>query len=74
AKDVTREGELDDLLVRYVTDAREIARALAPISPALSERAVRQLRGDPNLPAPRPVFDRIQREAGVEGSTDRVRS
>jgi len=30
----------------------------------------RELRGELNLPAPRPVFDRIERELGVEGSNE----
>jgi len=62
AKDRTRSGELDELLGRYLTAAREIACALEPITPALSGRAVRQLTGEPKLPPPQPIFDRIERE------------
>lgn len=55
-----RTTELDRLLAELVAGARSVAAALAPIAPALSTRAARQLgSGGPQLPPPAPVFARI---------------
>ncbi len=59
AKDSARSDELDDLLTRHVDTAREIVRALGPITPALSSRATAQLAGRPMLPPAQPVSERI---------------
>ena len=62
AKDDERSDELNDLLARHVSSVREIARALQPITPALSARATAQLTGHPTLPPPQPTFVRLERE------------
>ena len=57
-----RGEQLTKLLDRYSTELRNIAQALAPITPELSQRALRQLDADPSVP-PDPVFARLDRPA-----------
>ena len=60
AKEPTAAPELDAVLSRQIATARVIATALAPIVPALADRARRQLTADPALPALEPLIDRLE--------------
>jgi methionyl-tRNA synthetase len=61
AKDPNRQQELDVALARYVNSVVEIANALTPILPDLSERLHRQLASPQgHLPPPVQTYPRIQ--------------
>jgi methionyl-tRNA synthetase len=53
-------SRLDSLFARYVAGARAIASAVAPFVPSLSSQLLEQLGSSSRLPAPHPVFVRIE--------------
>ena len=59
AKDPTAARELDAVLSQELATARVIADALSPITPAIADRARRQLTAAPVLPALEPLIQRL---------------
>jgi methionyl-tRNA synthetase len=53
-------SRLDSLLARYIAGARAIAGAAAPFVPGLSSQLLEQLGSSSRVPAPHPVFVRIE--------------
>ncbi|MCP5028708.1 MAG: methionine--tRNA ligase [Actinomycetia bacterium] len=60
AKDPEASRELDAVLSQQIATARAIADALTPITPALADRARRQLTADPALPPLEPLIQRLE--------------
>jgi methionyl-tRNA synthetase len=60
AEDPQAGAELHRVLSRQIATARAIADALLPITPALAERARRQLGSYPELPAPELLIRRLE--------------
>ncbi len=60
AKEPESADRLDVVLSVQLATARVIAEALAPITPALAERAIRQLTASPFLPPAEPLLARLE--------------
>ena len=68
AKDPDADDELDRVLSTQIATARLLAEALLPITPGLAQRAAAQLAGDPALPPPEPLIERLA-DRGFPGRT-----
>ena len=58
--DRLKRAELDGLLARFISRVRAIGRAVEPIVPGLSARVLAQVGDRERLPAPTPVFAKIE--------------